>query len=177
MVLMMMRSYMCQTNAGEDINFSWRNANLKSAASRYYGTRTNSLSTFPVKLTSALFLLKEAAVRKCFAVEEIYVIAAAFPVIRRVTELMEQYRMDGNNCSTGRIIFGIISRLYPNGTRQKFTGGEEEEKEACLYTIATVLLETMKMYSIIAPFICEAIYQNLKEEFALGEESISHYRW
>ena len=90
-------------------------------------------------------------------------------VIRQVTELMEQYRMDEITAPLEEL-FLELSRAYIQMVRDKSLQGEEEEKEACLYTIATVLLETMKMYSIIAPFICEAIYQNLKEEFALGRE-------
>ena len=171
-----MRSYMCQTNAGEDINFSWEECKSKVRSLTVLWNTHKLLINLSRETNIRPFLLKEAAVRKCFAVEEKYMLSRLHSVIRQVTELMEQYRMDEITAPLEEL-FLELSRAYIQMVRDKSLQGEEEEKEACLYTIATVLLETMKMYSIIAPFICEAIYQNLKEEFALGEESISHYRW
>ena len=47
----------------------------------------------------------------------------------------------------------------------------------CLTTIYHVLLQNLKMFSVISPFICEAIFLNLKDAFSLKEESISHFNW
>ena len=46
-----------------------------------------------------------------------------------------------------------------------------------VYGFYVIFLQLLKMFSIIAPFVSEAIYLNLKEEFNLREKSISHYPW
>ncbi len=171
-----MRSYMCQTNAGEDINFSWEECKSKVRGLTVLWNTHKLLINLSRETNIQPFSLKEAKVKKYFAVEEKYMLSRLHSVIRQVTELMGQHRMD-EVIAPLEELFLELSRAYIQMVREKSLLGEEEEKEACLYTFAAVLLETMKMYNIIAPFICEAMYQNLKEEFALGEESISHHRW
>jgi len=38
-------------------------------------------------------------------------------------------------------------------------------------------MDCLKLFASIAPFITEKIYQNLKKEFKLEEESIHHFKW
>ena len=61
--------------------------------------------------------------------------------------------------------------------RDKSTIGDEQDKETVIYTIGEVLLVCLKMFQIIAPFVSEAIYLNLREQFDLKPISISHYSW
>lgn len=171
-----MRSYMCQTNAGEDINFSWEECKAKTRSLMVLWNTHKFLINLSKETNLNPFALKPAAVEKMFAVEEKYILSRLHSTAQKVTDLMEAYRLD-EVISPLEELFLELSRTYIQMVRDKSTMGEEEEKEACIYTIARVLLETMKMYSIITPFICEAMYQNLKEEFALREESISHYSW
>ena len=53
----------------------------------------------------------------------------------------------------------------------------EEEKKQVFYVCYNSLLELLKMFSIISPFISEYLYQKLKEKFNLKEESITYYKW
>jgi isoleucyl-tRNA synthetase len=69
-----------------------------------------------------------------------------------------------------------LSRAYMQLVREK-SAGSDEDKETVLYTIRKVLIETLKMFSTIAPFISEKCYLNMKDAFRLKEESISHYKW
>ena len=59
--------------------------------------------------------------------------------------------------------------------RDKASSGEKIDKEVCIYTITQVLMETLKIFAPLAPFVTEAIYLNLKEEFKLKEKSIHHH--
>lgn len=171
-----LRSYMCQTTAGQDINFSWDECKAKVRTLMVLWNIHKFLINLSRETNIKPFFLKAAVVEKIFSVEEKYMVSRLHSTIKLVTELMEEYRMD-EVIAPLEELFLELSRTYIQMVRDKSTLGEEEEKEACLYTISTVLLEAMKMYSIIAPFICEAMYQNLKEEFSLTEESISHHAW
>lgn len=61
--------------------------------------------------------------------------------------------------------------------RSKSNTGTREEKQTVMYTIGHTLLQTLKIFSPIAPFTTEAIYQNLKQEYNLEKESIHLYEW
>jgi len=52
-----------------------------------------------------------------------------------------------------------------------------EKPELVVQTIYKVLLDSLKMFSTVAPFITEKIYQNLKEAFNLDLESIHFADW
>ena len=55
--------------------------------------------------------------------------------------------------------------------------GSDEEKKIVLNTVYHVLLGCMKLFAPVAPFITEAMYQNLRHEFKLKEESIHLFEW
>ena len=74
-------------------------------------------------------------------------------------------------------LFLELSRTYIQIVRDKSSLGSKAEKEVCVYTIYHTLMESLKMFNIIIPFISEAIYLNLQEEFGLEEDSITHFAW
>ena len=51
------------------------------------------------------------------------------------------------------------------------------EKKIVIYTVYNVLMESLKIFAPVAPFMTEAIYQNIKKAFDLGQESIHFYEW
>jgi len=61
--------------------------------------------------------------------------------------------------------------------REKSSSGTEEDKKTVLFTLFNVLMETLKLFSTIAPFITEQIYLNLREAFKLKEKSIHLFDW
>jgi len=177
-----LRYYMCQNNAGEDINFSWDEAGLKN---RYVNILWNSqklLINLAKENKINPYQLDEKKIKKSLAVEEKYILSKLNSTIKTVTEQMDKYQLD-EIVAPIEELFLELSRTYVQMTRDKSSLGTLEDKEVVIYTLGTVILETLKMFSLLAPFACEAIYQNLQEEFGsktegvLAEESISHYSW
>lgn len=170
-----LRYYMCQTAAGEDINFSWeegaqkqRNLNILWNLHKLLFTLAKENKLNPYKLPKR--------VQKVLDLEEKYIISKLHSTLKIVTELLESYRLDEIIAPLEQL-FLSISRTYVQSVREKSSIGEEEDKEKVVYTLGYVLLETLKMMNLIAPFISEAMYLNLKEEFKLKEKSLSHYVW
>lgn len=109
-------------------------------------------------------------------IEERYILSKLNSSIKKMTEAYDEYRIN----ETPIIIedlFLELSRTYIQLVREKLTLGDEAKKEAVIYTAYTVLLESLKMFSTIAPFISEKIYQNLKAAFSLSKEDITSYEW
>ena len=161
----------CQTNAGEDINFSWEECKSKVRGLTVLWNTHKLLINLSRETNIQPFSLKEAKVKKYFAVEEKYMLSRFHSVIRQVTELMGQHRMD-EVIAPLEELFLELSRAYIQMVREKSLLGEEEEKEACLYTFCGGAAGNDEMYNIIAPFICEAMYQNLKKN-SLWEKKAS----
>ncbi len=167
-----LRYYMFQTNAGEDINFSWEECAAKSRLLLVLWNTHKFLLTMSRENDCNPFTLKKVVLDN----EEKYLLSRLHSTIKEVTALLEEYRLD-ESIAPLENLFLELSRTYIQMVREKSASGSDEEKEACLYTIGNVFLETIKMFSLIAPFICEAMYLNLKEEFGMKEESIMHYSW
>ena len=167
-----LRYYLCQTNAGQDIRFSWDEAALRG---RYLQilwnvhkflinmAHENDINPFKIKPTK-------------MGVEEEYIISKLHSTIKKCEELFDSYRLD-ETIPQLEELFLELSRTYIQLIRDKAAIGSAEEKKSVMYTISHVLLEFLKMFTIISPFISEAIYLNCKDEFKLKEESISHYGW
>ena len=165
-----LRYYMCQTKAGENINFNLEDVKLKQRNLTVLWNVQNFLLNIckenkinPKKI--------DKLIEKQFEQEENYIISKLNSTIRDVTRLFDDYKLDE---TIGKIeeLFLSLSRTYMQLTRDKSSIGSKQEKEVVIYTIYKVFKETIKMFSIISPFISERIYQNLKQEFNLKEESV-----
>lgn len=168
-----LRYYMCQTNAGQDIKFSWEGATLKERYLQILWNIHKLLINLAKENKVNPFELKAAGKLN---VEEKYILSKLNSTIKRVEELFDSYRLDETILPLEEL-FLELSRTYVQMVRDKSSVGSEEEKKVCVYTIGKVLLEELKMFNIIAPFVTEAIYLNLKDEFGLKEDSLSHYAW
>ncbi|MBI2651552.1 isoleucine--tRNA ligase, partial [Candidatus Woesearchaeota archaeon] len=111
---------------------------------------------------------------KELAIEEKYIFSKLNSTIKKATELFEEYMLNEAPLITEEL-FLTLSRTYIQLTREK--SASEEERKIVLYTVYKTLMETLKIFAPIAPFITESIYQNLKKEFELEEESIHFYEW
>jgi isoleucyl-tRNA synthetase len=193
-----LRYYMCQNNAGQDINFSWDECKVKqrqlhilwnvhkllinlAKENDYIPKETvwlnnSSKSTDSNKSSKSSDSSKSNNFIKKLAVEEKYILSKLNSTIEKVTSLLESYKIDQMILPLEELYLEL-SRTYIQMVRDKSSLGSKEEKELCINTIYHVLLECLKMFNIVIPFISEAIYLNLKEEFKLKEESISHFSW
>ena len=171
-----LRYYMCQTNSGQDIKFSWDDAGLKGRflqilwnVHKFMINLANENKINPTKIDAKI-------TENVFGLEEKYIGSKLHSTMKNVTELFDQYRFD-ETIAPLEELFLELSRTYIQMVRDKAALGEDQDKEVVVYTIYTTLLELLKMFNIIAPFISEAVYLNMKEEFGLKEASISHFPW
>lgn len=111
-----------------------------------------------------------------FDIEEKYILSKLNSKIKKVTEAYDAYRLN-EIPSMIEELFLDLSRTYIQLVREKLASGEESKKEEVIYSTYKVLFETLKMFSTIAPFISEKIYQNFKSAFALEKEDLTSYEW
>jgi|TARA_B100000315_G_scaffold10804_1_gene10454 isoleucyl-tRNA synthetase len=109
-------------------------------------------------------------------IEERYIFSKLNSTIKSTTSLFDDYRLNEIPWKIEEL-FLALSRTYIQLTRDKASMGSDDDKKIVFYTVFNVLLELTKLFATIAPFIAERIYQNLKNEFKLKEESIHFYSW
>jgi len=114
---------------------------------------------------------KEAKQKYCL--EELYILSRLNSTIQTVTELYENYQIQE---VPGRLeeLFLELSRWYIQITREKINS---KDAPLVISTIYQVLVDCLKMFSTIAPFATEEMYQKLKGEFKLKEDSIHLCGW
>ncbi|HII14724.1 MAG TPA: isoleucine--tRNA ligase [Nanoarchaeota archaeon] len=163
-----LRYYLCSTPAGEDINFSWeeagqcyRNLTILLNVHNYLIEYAKTAGINPAKLKPTNL-----------GIEEKYMLSKLNRTIKEVTELYEVYEIDRVPRKL-EALFLELSRVYIQLTREKATSAPKP----VLYTIYNVVFELIKMLSTVAPFISEKMYLNMKEAFALKDESVAHLPW
>ena len=171
-----LRYYMMQNTAGEDINFSWDECALKQRNLLILWNMHKLLMNLADENNFNPFKVELSEIEQSFGVEEKYILSMLHSTIKEVTHLMEEYRLD-ETIEVMEELYLELSRTYIQMIRDKSSVGNKIQKLVCAYTIGHVLLEWSKMFQIISPFLTEAIFLNLKQKFDLEEESISHYTW
>lgn len=165
-----LRFYLSGNNAGEDVNFSWDEAELKYKYLTILWNVHNYLieycKNFDVDLNKVKKVKKD--------IEEKYILSRLHDVIKKVTENYEDYNL---NEIPGLIegLFLDLSRKYIQITRDKVN----DDPETVLRTIFDVLFNLIKMLGTISPFISEKIYLNLKKLNLneLNTESLHLMEW
>lgn len=118
----------------------------------------------------------DSLLEEMFSSEEYYILSKLHSTIKGVTSLFEEYKINQVPWKVEEL-FLELSRTYIQLVREKLSVGKEEDKKIVLYVINKVLIEVLKLFAPIAPFITEMIYQNLKQEFGLELDSIHLYEW
>ncbi len=167
-----LRYYMISSaNPGVDLNYNFDDMKVKYRhlavlwnLHNYLIDLANNSNTNP----------KDLKIRKGhFSIEENYIFSKLNSTIREVTGIFDDYKLNEPPLLT-EDLFLKLSRTYIQLTRDKSSG---DEKNVVLYTVYNVLMNALKIFAPIAPFITEKIYQNLKKQFGLKEESIHLYSW
>ncbi|MGM5484272.1 MAG: isoleucine--tRNA ligase [Nanobdellota archaeon] len=154
------------TNPGLDINYNFNEVKVKH---KNLGILWN-LHNYLIDLSRTNKINPKDVEINNPGVEERYIISKLNSSIKRCTECFEDYRI---NEAPWRVeeLFLELSRGYIQKVR------ERSNDRTVIGTIYRVLMETLKMFSPVAPFMTEQIYLNMKEEFGLEKESISLYDW
>ncbi len=109
---------------------------------------------------------------KQLSAEEKYILSKANSAIAEATNMFEELRLNEVPLEAEGL-FLELSRTYIKLTREKVS----EEPETVLPVIHDTLVACLKLFAPVAPFITEQIYQNLKSEFGLKEESVHLCAW
>lgn len=155
-----LRYYMCQTPAGENINFNWEAVKIKQGNLNILYNLARFLADLGKSKTKNL------------DIEEKWIISRKNSTIKKVTELIQDYRID-EIIKEIENLFLDLSRVYIQLTREKIN----LEPEKIKYAVENVYLASLKMFSIICPFITENIWQELRKKKIVKEESVSLSRW
>ncbi len=156
-----LRYYICETKAGENINFNWEDVKQK---------QRNLL----VLINTANYLkqLKTKETKKDLGFEEKYILSRTHSAIKEVTNLFDSYNFDKTITELEKL-FLDISRVYIKLVRDK-----SSENPSLVYTILKeVYVETLKMFSTICPLATEYIWQDLKKSGIVKEESVHLSEW
>ncbi|MBI2134404.1 isoleucine--tRNA ligase [Candidatus Woesearchaeota archaeon] len=108
------------------------------------------------------------------SIEEKYIFSKLNSAIRKTTKLYDGYKLNEAPLIAEEL-FLALSRIYIQITREKST--DEKARQAVLYAIYYVFMGILKLFAPASPFITEAMYQNLKKEFSLEEESVHLLGW
>ena len=167
-----LRYYMCQAKAGESLNFNWEEVKQKQRSLLVLW----NIHNFLIDMCNENNINPEKLNIKITQKEEKYILSKLNSTIRTVTRLFDEYRLDE---TIGKIenLFLTLSRTYMQLVREKSSIGNKQQKQDVIYTIYNVLINTLKMFSVITPFITERIYLNLKDKFNLKQESIHLFKW
>ena len=107
------------------------------------------------------------------SIEERYIFSKLNSTIKEATKLFDNYMLNEIPLLI-EDLFLTLSRTYIQLTRDKSIG---DGKKIVIYAVYNVLMGSLKMFAPVAPFMTEAIYQNIKKVFDLGQESIHFYEW
>jgi isoleucyl-tRNA synthetase len=165
-----LRYYMISSaNPGIDLNYNFDDMKVK------YRNLTVlwNLHNYLIDLANNSGTNPNGLKKSRFSTEEKYIFSKLNSVIRKATKLFDDYKLNEVPLLI-EDLFLKLSRTYIQLTRDKSTG---DEKNIVLYTVYNVLMDALKMFAPVAPFITEKIYQNIKKEFGLKEESIHFYSW
>jgi isoleucyl-tRNA synthetase len=159
-------------NPGIDINYNFDDCKLKYKNLGVYW----NLHKFLIDLAKNNGLKFTGIDKNCLEQEEEYMISKLHSGIKEVTELMEGYKINEVPLKVEEI-FMELSRTYIQLVREKASIGLDDQKQVVFNVIFETFLESLKMFAIVSPFIAERMYQDLKEQFDLKEESIHLFDW
>jgi len=155
-----LRYYICKTKAGENINFNWEDVKQK---------QRNLL----ILLNTANYLTQiKGKEDKKMGVEEEYLFSRLNSTIKRVTSLFEAYRFDETITELENSYLDI-SRIYIKMTRDK----SNENPALVFYALKEAYVNFLKMFAAICPLVTENIWQQLRKEGIVKEESVHLTEW
>jgi len=162
------------TDAGLDLNYNFDDMKVKHKNL----TVLWNLHNYVIDLAKNLKVNpKELKINKNdISIEEKYIFSKLNSTVKKVSDLLEKYKLNEVPLLIEELYLEL-SRTYIQLTRDKSSIGSDKEKKIVLYTVYHTLMEILKIFSPVAPFITEKIYLNLKKEFSLKEESIHLNNW
>ncbi|MBN2880504.1 isoleucine--tRNA ligase [Candidatus Woesearchaeota archaeon] len=169
-----LRCYMSSTTAGDDVSFSWDEADLRFRNLKILW----NIKTFLINYSKEIEQEPKeiTSIKEVNGLAEKYILSKLNYTIKEVTRMFKNIEID--KLSNFIIDFFLdISRTYIKLVRDKSTTGTVEEKQEVLNTLYTCIFEISKIFNPIAPCISEKIYQDLKEIKPDLKESVYLESW
>jgi len=161
-----LRYYMCETKPGLDINFSWEEAKIKFKNLQVLWNIHNYL----LDLTKTFGLKPSKIEISKLGLEERYILSRVHSTMREVEKLHEAYLLSELTPMLESLYLDL-SREYIQFVRDK------EDKQLVVDTIFESMINILKIMAPSLPFITESMYQSLREEYGLEEESVHLFGW
>jgi isoleucyl-tRNA synthetase len=165
-----LRFYMSRTKAGQDVNFSWLEAELAYKTLMILW----NVHKLVINYADEINVKPSLIVDKDLDISSKYIMSRLHSTLKSVTEKFNNYHLDQIPKEIEEL-FLELSRTYIQLNRDNMALGSDKEK--ILNVMFTVLYETVKMLTPICPFITEQIYQNFKEKGFVKEESVNLEFW
>ncbi len=151
----------------EDMKLKYRNLGVLWNVHKYLIDYAKTSRINPAKLD-------KKKLEKRFALEERYIFSKLNSAIKKITEMFDEYRLN----ETPWIVedmFLELSRTYIQLIRDKIN--DEDERDVVIYAIYRAVMDVLKMFAPICPYVAERMYLNLKDAFGLKEPSIHMADW
>jgi isoleucyl-tRNA synthetase len=163
------RYYLCELTPGENISFNWEDIKQKQ---RNLLVLTN-IGNYIKDMLRDTKPLKSIDTRNA-EIEEKYIISRLSSTIKKTTDLFEKYQLDQTITEIEKL-FLDLSRVYIKITRDK--ANNSETKAIVLTTLLEVYKKILQMFSTICPLLTEHLWQELKNQCVVKEESIHLANW
>jgi isoleucyl-tRNA synthetase len=161
-----LRYYLCETKPGIDLNFSWEDVKFKYKNLQVLWNVQNYLLD-----VSRTYGIKPKPIQPdLLGAEERYILSRLNSTIIQVTLLHDNYLLNEITPVIEQV-FLDLSRDYIQFVREK------DDKQVVCDVVFESLLSIVKVLSPSLPFIADAIYQNLMQEFGLMEDSVHLCTW
>jgi isoleucyl-tRNA synthetase len=161
---------------GIDLNFNHEDAKIKHRNLIVLWNVQKFVIELARELKTAPNRMDDLVMKSLCDVEERFMLSKLNSTVKNVTKLFDEYRLN-EIPSVIEDLFLTLSRGYIQMVRDKAAVGDDDERRVVLYAIYKSLVEGLKLFAPIAPFISEQVWQNLKKEFRLDEESIHLCDW
>jgi isoleucyl-tRNA synthetase len=108
--------------------------------------------------------------------EERYIISKQNSIIKKLTERLDAFYLNEAPLFAEEL-FLELSRTYIQLVRDKISSESTDEKQLVLDVCYSALMDSLVMFSVTCPFICEDIFQSFRKEFGLDEKSLFMMKW
>jgi len=161
------------TNPGLDLNYNFDDMKVKHRNLTVLWNLHNYIIDLAKNAGVNPNELKNIKKDLLYSVEEKYIFSKLNSTIKEITKLYDNYKLNEAPILVEEL-FLALSRIYVQITRNKAIG---DHKKVVIYAVYNILMNCLKLFAPVSPFVTEKIYQNLKKEFSLKEESIHLFPW
>jgi isoleucyl-tRNA synthetase len=164
-----MRAYMIGgTNPGLDLNYNFKDMEVKHRNLQVLWNLHKFLIDLCHEAGMNPYEQDTRIMESLMEAEEQVILSKLHTAIQHYRDALELYRLNELPAIV-EDVFLALSREYIQLTREKAAG---EDKQLVAWTVSRVLLDCLRLYAPVAPFITERIYQDLRQAFQLRTESI-----